>query len=172
MQDIRIMRIGHRPERDKRVTTHAALTARALGAEGICIDTRDTVLEENITDVTERFGGGFTIRTGVQWRQEIERFGGRVVHLTMYGERIDEALPRIPRDEDLLIIIGAEKVPFEVYEAADFNISVGNQPHSEIAALAIFLDRLTEGRALYADRGGTMEVVPNPRGKEIVSHHP
>ena len=88
----------------------------------------------------------------------------------MYGQRVDEALPKIPRDEDIMIVVGAEKVPAEVYQRADFNVSVGNQPHSEIAALAIFLDRFTEGKALYADRGGELEVVPNERGKTVVEH--
>ena len=169
MSDIWIMRIGHRPERDKRVTTHGALSSRALGAKGIYVDTPDPKLEENINSVVGRFGGDYSIRTGVTWREATRGFKGKVVHLTMYGERVDEALPKIPRDEDLMIIVGAEKVPPEVYQAADFNVSVGNQPHSEIAALAIFLDRLTEGKALYADRdGGKLRVVPNERGKTVV----
>lgn len=167
-----IMRIGHRPERDKRVTTHVALSSRALGAKGIFVDTEDPVLEENIHSVVERFGGDYTIKTGVSWKQEIKDFPGKVVHLTMYGQRVDEALPKIPRDEDILIVVGAEKVPAEVYQRADFNVSVGNQPHSEIAALAIFLDRFTEGKALYEDRGGHLEVVPNERGKTVVEHDP
>ena len=62
-----------------------------------------------------------------------------------------------------------EKVPAEVYQRADFNVSVGNQPHSEIAALAIFLDRFTEGKALYEDRHGKMTVIPNERGKTVVN---
>ena len=78
-------------------------------------------------------------------------------------------LVRIPKDEDIMIIVGASKVPFEVYERADFNVSVGNQPHSEIAALAIFLDRFTEGKALYEDRDGKIKVVPNERGKTVVN---
>ena len=41
---------------------------------------------------------------------------------------------------------------------------------TEIAALAIFLDRFTGGQALYADRGGELEVVPNERGKTVVEH--
>ena len=168
MSDIWIMRIGHRPERDKRVTTHVALSSRALGARGIYVDTPDPVLEENIRSVVDRFGGDYTIKTGVSWKAAVKNFKGKVVHLTMYGERIDEAIPKIPRDEDLMIIVGAEKVPFDVYERADFNLSVGNQPHSEIAALAIFLDRFTEGKALYADRGGKLTVVPNERGKTVV----
>ncbi len=168
MLDIWVMRIGHRPQRDKRVTTHVALSSRALGARGIYVDTEDSVLEENIRRVVERFGGDYSIRTEVGWKKAIRDFDGVVVHLTMYGQRVDEAIPRIPRDKNIMIVVGAEKVPTEVYQRADFNISVGNQPHSEIAALAIFLDRLTGGEALYADRGGELEVVPNERGKTVV----
>ena len=139
MSDIWIMRIGHRPERDKRVTTHVALSSRALGAKGIYVDTEDPVLEENIRSVATRFGGDYSIQTGVTWQKATKDFKGKIVHLTMYGQRVDEALPKIPTDEDIMVIVGAEKVPAEVYQRADFNISVGNQPHSEIAALVIFL---------------------------------
>jgi tRNA (cytidine56-2'-O)-methyltransferase len=76
----------------------------------------------------------------------------------------------MPRDDDFLIVVGAEKVPREVYDRADFNVSVGNQPHSEIAALAIFLDRFTGGVALYADREGKLTVIPNERGKTVVEN--
>lgn len=168
MSAIWIMRIGHRPDRDKRVTTHVALSSRALGAKGIYVDTEDPVLEENIRSVVGRFGGDYTIKTGVTWKEVIKDFKGKVVHLTMYGQRVDEALPKIPRDEDIMIIVGAEKVPADVYQRADFNVSVGNQPHSEIAALAIFLDRFTDGQALYSDRGGRLTVIPNERGKTVV----
>ncbi|MGN1044361.1 MAG: tRNA (cytidine(56)-2'-O)-methyltransferase [Candidatus Methanomethylophilaceae archaeon] len=170
MAGIWIMRIGHRPDRDKRVTTHVALSSRALGAKGIYVDTYDPVLEENIRSVVGRFGGDYTIRTGVKWKDVVKDFDGKIVHLTMYGSRVDEALPLIPKDENILIFVGAEKVPPEVYQRADFNISVGNQPHSEIAALAIFLDRFTEGKALYEDRNGRMTVIPNERGKTVVNN--
>lgn len=170
MASIWIMRIGHRPQRDKRVTTHVALSSRALGASGIFVDTEDPVLEENIHSVADRFGGNYSIETGVSWKKKIKEFkqSGIVVHLTMYGQRVDEALTKIPKDKDMMIVVGAEKVPAEVYQMADFNVSVGNQPHSEIAALAIFLDRYTEGKALYMDRDGKMTVVPNERGKTVV----
>lgn len=170
MPEIWIMRIGHRPERDKRVTTHVALSSRALGASGIFVDTPDPVLEENIRSVVERFGGDYWIKTGVSWKEAMRDFHGKVVHLTMYGEQVYEAIPKIPKDEDIMIIVGASKVPMEVYERADFNVSVGNQPHSEIAALAIFLDRFTEGKALYDDRHGKITVVPNERGKTVVEN--
>ncbi|MCL1978927.1 MAG: tRNA (cytidine(56)-2'-O)-methyltransferase [Methanomassiliicoccaceae archaeon] len=171
MPNIWILRIGHRPQRDKRVTTHVALTSRALGASGIFVDTKDNVLEENVNSVVDRFGGEFVIETGVHWKKKLKSFDGEVVHLTMYGERLDEAMPKIAGDRDLLIVVGAEKVPPEVYQAADLNISVGNQPHSEVAALAIFLDRLTDGKNLYSDRDGQMTVIPNERGKTVVEKH-
>ncbi|MCL2334345.1 MAG: tRNA (cytidine(56)-2'-O)-methyltransferase [Candidatus Methanoplasma sp.] len=171
MPNIWILRIGHRPQRDKRVTTHVALSSRALGASGIYVDMADRVLEENIRSVVDRFGGNYTIETGIQWKKLLKEFDGEIVHLTMYGQRFDESLPKISREKDLLIVVGAEKVPPEVYQAADFNISVGNQPHSEIAALAIFLYSFTDGRNLYSDRNGNLTVIPNERGKTVVEKH-
>jgi len=168
MIGIRVMRIGHRPHRDKRVTTHVALSARALGADGIYIDTEDRVLEENVRSVCERFGGNFEIKTGVKWKEIVKGFDGTVVHLTMYGQRMDEALPKIPSGKNILIVVGAEKVPPEVYERADMNVSVGNQPHSEIAALSILMYELTGGKHLYEDRSGKFTVIPNERGKTVV----
>ena len=42
---IEVLRIGHRPGRDKRVTTHVALVARAFGAGGIYIPGGDDKLK-------------------------------------------------------------------------------------------------------------------------------
>jgi len=162
-----VLRLGHRPARDKRVTTHVALTARALGADRMLVSSADSELENTLRSVVERFGGGFEVETGVNWKKAVKSFDGLVVHLTMYGERLSEALPTL-KAENLMVVVGAEKVPGEVYELADRNISVGNQPHSEVAALAIFLDRYTGGKALERDFGGKMSVVPNPRGKTVV----
>ena len=168
---ITVLRLGHRPQRDKRITTHVALTARNFGADAILIGTEDRELEHGITGVVERFGGGFTIKTGINWRQALRNFQGTKVHLTMYGQQLSDAIPDIKgRGGDILVIVGAEKVPREVYEQADFNVAVGNQPHSEVAALAIFLDRLTGGE--WEQRkfsGGKLRVIPDARGKTVLS---
>jgi len=71
--------------------------------------------------------------------------------------------------EKMLIVVGAEKVPPEVYQAATFNIGLGNQPHSEVAALAVFLDRLKQGEGLRTDFQGHMKVIPCARGKKVVT---
>ena len=145
-----------------------ALAARAFGADEVWVSTKDSDLEKTVQSVVTRFGGGFAVRTGVKWREAIKSWGGRSVHLTMYGQRIDETMGSLERSDDLLVVVGAEKVPREVYELVDYNVSVGNQPHSEIAALAVFLDRFTGGENLYVDTGGRMRVVPNPRGKTVI----
>ena len=165
---IEILRLGHRPERDKRITTHVCLVARAFGADGVVVSTPDSGIEKNLASVTKRFGGDFTVRTGVDWRKHLRDFEGTKVHLTMYGEMLEDAIPKIQRDRPLLIIVGASKVPAQVYSMADFNVSVGNQPHSEVAALALFLDRFHGGKQLRKDFEGPVKIVPTARGKSVV----
>ena len=164
---ITVLRIGHRPARDKRVTTHVALAARAFGAERILVDTRDSRLETTVRGVVRRFGGPFEIETGVAWRRVLAAFPGAKVHLTMYGLPLDAVLPKLPRGGDLLVVVGAEKVPSDLYRLADWNVAVGNQPHSEVAALAVFLDRLLEGEGLRREFPGRLRIRPSTRGKDV-----
>ena len=92
------MRIGHRPERDKRITTHVGLVARAFGAEEMLLSGRDSHVEESLADVAERWGGGFRITPNVSWKGETVRWkeaGGRVVHLTMYGSNLPDVIDEI-----------------------------------------------------------------------------
>ena len=169
---VEVVRLGHRPERDKRMTTHVCLTARAFGADRVYVDTADAELEERLARVTEQFGGEFEVRTGVSPRGLVKSSRARVVHLTMYGENMADW------DEDrweylraapcVLVVVGSTKVPREYYEMADVNVAVGNQPHSEVAALAVFLDHLTGGEPLRRDWGGRMAVVPQERGKLVL----
>lgn len=166
---INILRIGHRISRDKRITTHVALVARAFGADKIFIDTEDKKIEETIRSTCNRFGGKFKIETGVDRKGIIKNWSGTIVHLTMYGEELGKSINRIDRNKDLLIIVGAEKVPPQIYELADFNISVGNQPHSEVAALAIFLDRYTNSMWQKKRFNGKIEILPSDKGKKVVS---
>ena len=105
------------------------------------------------------------------WRRLLNEWEGTKVHLTMYGERLENVLPRIPR-EDLLLVVGAEKVPRELFDLVDWNVAVGNQPHSEVAALAIFLDRLLGPAALGREFAGPLRIRPSPRGKDVVESDP
>ena len=58
----------------------------------------------------------------------------------MYGEPWREAISLIPDDKPVMVVVGGTKVPTEVFQISHVNISVGNQPHSEVSALAVFLD--------------------------------
>ena len=172
---IHVLRLGHRRARDARMTTHVALTARAFGADGLTVAEADATLEKTVRDVVSRFGGPFEVRTGVAWKpllQAWKKEGGAVVHLTMYGEPADRVADAL-QGRNVLVVVGAEKVPGAIYEMADRNVAVGNQPHSEVAALAVFLDRLTRGSwAHQTFEGAKVEVVPNPRGKTLIEHPP
>lgn len=164
---ITVLRLGHRPARDKRVTTHVALTARAFGADAMLVSTRDAGLERSIRGVVRRFGGPFRIETGVAWRRILKDWQGTKVHLTMYGERLQDVIPRLPR-EDLLVVVGAEKVPRDLFDLVDWNVAVGNQPHSEVAALAVFLDHFLGPSALGRDFAGPVRIRPSSRGKDVI----
>jgi tRNA (cytidine56-2'-O)-methyltransferase len=171
---VEVLRLGHRPARDKRITTHVALTARALGARRIRIAEEDPGVVATVRAVAKRFGGTFEVDSGTGWKGPIRQWkeaGGQVVHLTMYGEPLGEAAQRV-RDagRDILVVVGAEKVPSELYGLADHNIAVGNQPHSEVAALALLLDRLRGGAWEHDEfPGAAMRVLPSARGKRVVA---
>ncbi len=172
-----ILRLGHRIQRDQRITTHVALTARAFGAEGMLLDSDDSGIEKSLDEAAARWGGSFYVRRIAGWKSEIKKWkesGGKVLHLTMYGINLPDAIPQIAAEAtNLMIVVGAEKVPPEVYELADWNVAVGNQPHSEVAALAIVLDRLMAAQGKDAlgmqFAGGEIEIVPKKRGKEVIS---
>ena len=172
-----VLRWGHRPQRDVRLTTHVALTARALCASGfILADEQDSSIEKTVKRITSRWGGDFQFEMGTPWKKAVHDWkadGGIVVHLTAYGENVQssDVLRRIKGlRKNVLLLVGSQKVPGEFFssEVSDFNVSIGNQPHSECSALAIFLDRYFEGKELARDFGkAKICIVPHERGKEI-----
>ncbi|MEM0029834.1 MAG: tRNA (cytidine(56)-2'-O)-methyltransferase [Candidatus Nitrosocaldus sp.] len=175
-----VLRIGHRYVRDYRVTMHVALVARAFGASKMLLASDDPSIIEGIMEVNERWGGSFEVESigGEQGRwldaiNEWRKSGNIVVHLTMYGLHIDGIIQELRnkcKDEgkDVMVVVGAEKVPRILYEVSDYNIAIGNQPHSEVAALAIFLDRIFEGKELRINFMGRMRIVPTARGKRVL----
>ncbi len=164
---ITVLRLGHRPERDKRITTHICLLARAFGAGKVVVTKRDEELEKTVNDIVKRFGGDFSIVFDENWKNVIKNFNGVRVHLTMYGLPVQDVIDKIPKDKDVLVIVGSQKVPIDVYKLSDFNVAITNQPHSEVSSLAIFLDRFLEGKELYLKFQGEYRVVPTERGKNL-----
>jgi tRNA (cytidine56-2'-O)-methyltransferase len=176
---IAVLRWGHR-QRDYRVTTHVALTARAFGASQFLIsDTEDKTIKETLKNMNENWGGEFDFKMGISWRSAIEEWrnkGGIVVHLTIYGENIEnsDVLDRIKSvNKNIMILIGSKKVPSDFFseKVSDFNVAIGNQPHSEVAALAVFLDRLLNGSQLGKSfEKARIQVIPSKYGKKVIEN--
>lgn len=171
--EVTVLRLGHRLVRDERISTHIGLVSRAFGAKELFLTGADDHTIDSIKRVGGRWGGSFKVQYIRGWREVVKNWTGPTVHLTMYGESLDKVLPEIKNDldskaEKLLLIVGAEKVPREIYDATKYNVAVGNQPHSEVAALAVFLDRLFMGEELYNTFGNAkIRIRPSSNGKEV-----
>ena len=175
---VAVLRIGHRLVRDDRTTTHAVLVSRAMGSEVIYMTDVDDEIKKTLDKVNKRWGGEneFKLEIIDNWKKIVKSWkenGGIVVHLTMYGSLINKKIKEIKElNQKILVIIGAEKVPREVYFLADYNIAIGSQPHSEIAALAIFLDRIFEGNQFnksFLDE--KMKIIPSDKGKNVIKRN-
>ena len=169
-----VLRLGHREPRDKRVTTHLFLAARAFGADKVIYaGQRDERLAERIQKVVKTWGGSFEVEYEKDWRKTIKNWksqGDEVIHLTMYGLPILDVINLIRESQkDKLVIVGGAKVPGGMFELADWNISVSSQPHSEISALCIFLHELFQGEELSRSfENSKMRIIPHARGKKVI----
>src|SRR6056297_716974 len=88
--EVAVLRLGHRPGRDERMTTHVGLTARALGADRAILAGDASKSQGTVEDITDRFGGPFDVELTDSPKAVIRDWEGQVVHLTMYGERVQD----------------------------------------------------------------------------------
>ena len=129
-ESVVVCRLSHRPGRDDRMTTHVGLTARALGADRVVLPDNATGPAETVEDITGRFGGPFGIELRDAPKALLSEWSGTVAHLTMYGlpvQDVEADLRAANAAEPLLVVVGGEKVPFEVYDRADYNVAVTSQ---------------------------------------------
>ena len=181
---VTIFRIGHRIFRDKRITTHLALVSRALGASGIVIaGEKDVNIIKSVQKVVTEWGGNFTIKfiPFDEWKPFLEERVDRqdkIIHLTMYGEnfpifrkRKDFIELRSSPDllKRLLIVVGGEKVPAKVFQYANWNVAISNQPHSEVGSLSIFLNRLILDSLERSFSKPSRKINPSIAGKKSYS---
>jgi tRNA (cytidine56-2'-O)-methyltransferase len=131
--------------------------------------TPDKGVVQSIRDVADRWGGDFFCLDNVKWRSCIRDWkarGGTVVHLTMYGLNLPDVIDDVKAHGKILVIVGAEKVPGEIYGLADYNIAVTAQPHSEISSLALFLDHFFSGQEFQNEfPGAHIRIIPSRAGK-------
>jgi len=168
---IEVVRIGQRLVRDDRVTTHVALVARAFGCSKIFMTEVNPEIRETLEKINKTWGGNFAVEFIDNWKSVVKKKKGeyKIVHLTMYGESINDVDDQLRKEENLLIVVGAEKVPREIYELADYNVGIGSQPHSEISALAILLDRIQKGEQFRNSfPGAKRKIIPTRKGKNVL----
>ena len=169
--EIEILRIGQRVVRDDRVTTHVALVARSFGAKRIYMNEINPEIKHTISKINKTWGGNFTIENVTEWKKiikEKKNASVKIVHLTMYGQNINNVENKIRSEDKILIIVGAEKVPGDIYHMADYNVAIGNQPHSEISALGVLLDRIQHGKQLESKfENPERVVIPQEQGKKV-----
>lgn len=169
---INILKLDHRPLRDKRITTHCALVSRAFKADHFYYSgIEDNVFEKNIKGIVDQWGGDFKTTFLEKPNLFVSNFKGIIIHLTMYGEQVVSKIEDIKKEkEDLLIIVGGPKVSRFYYEKSKYNISVTNQPHSEVAALAILLNFLNPD-ALYSEKfdNNKIKLEPSNTCKKVIS---
>jgi tRNA (cytidine56-2'-O)-methyltransferase len=173
-----VLRWGHR-RRDERLTTHVALAARALGASGVILaDVEDEKIKKTIERIVANFGGPFFFENGTPWKAALTSWkdaAGVVVHLTAYGENLQTSnvMNRIrATGKDVLLLVGSRKVPGQFFsqETSDFNVAVGNQPHSECSSLAVFLDRFFGGQELAKKfETASLRIIPQRHGKKVAA---
>jgi len=168
---IEVVRIGQRVVRDDRVTTHVALVSRAFGAEKIFMTEVNPEIKDTLEKINKTWGGNFVVEFVDKWKPVIKKKkeeNFKIVHLSMYGESINDVQEKISQEENLLVVVGAEKVPREIYDLADYNVGVGSQPHSEISALAILLDRIQKGKQFEkAFPDAKRKIIPTKTGKNV-----
>jgi len=168
---IEIVRIGQRLVRDDRVTTHVALVSRAFGAERIFMTEVNPEIKGTLEKINKTWGGDFVVEFIDKWKTIVKKKkeeNFKIIHLSMYGESINDVQEKLRKEENLLFVVGAEKVPREIYELADYNVGVGSQPHSEISALAIVLDRIQKGVQFEKEfPNAKRKIIPTKNGKNV-----
>ena len=168
---IEVVRIGQRVVRDDRVTTHVALVSRAFGAQKIFMTEVNPEIKDTLDKINKTWGGNFRVEFIDKWKSIVKKKKAenfKIVHLSMYGENINDVEDKLRNEENLLVVVGAEKVPREIYELADYNVGVGSQPHSEISALAILLDRIQKGKQFEKSfPDAKRKIIPTKTGKNV-----
>ena len=163
---IEVLRLSHRIPRDSRMTTHVALTSRAFGATKMYYSGQhDKEMVQSVMDVVKNFGGDFDVeyvKDAIKLINEKKKNGFKIIHLTMYGIGFEKN--KIKNDK-VLVVVGGEKVEGEIYKLADYNISVGSQPHSEVGALSVFLYKNFGIRQDFEN--SKIKIIPSEKGKNV-----
>lgn len=173
---VEILRLGHRLHRDYRITTHCALVARAFGATKMYYSGfEDDKIALNLNKVNASWGGNFEVQYLKNWRSFLKQSkldGSSIILCTMYGKNlpdVEQEIKNIKSKSNIIIVIGSEKIPSDLLYLSTMNIAISNQPHSEVAALAVILDRIFSGHQLGMKfDNAKLKIVPEKQGKKVI----
>ena len=166
-----VLRLNHRIFRDKRITSHVALTARAFLADKIYYSgEKDSNFEQSINKVSKQFGSKFEVeycKDPIKFvKDNKDKF--TIVHLTCYGLNVQNNINKL-KNKNLLVIVGGEKVEPIFYKLSNYNIAVTKQPISEVSALAIFLHLLNGGKELDNNfKDAKVKILESENSKKVV----
>ncbi len=144
------------------------LTARALGASSVVLTSSshemNSKLKRFCSFITNKWGGSFSAQFTSNWKNYMHsKTNYKTVYLTRYGIPIQKQQYSIRSYKNILLIISTDKEMPELNKLSDFNISITAQPHSSIAAMAIFLNTYYAGRELSLNFSKAQyKVVPSP----------
>ncbi|MDE1832845.1 MAG: tRNA (cytidine(56)-2'-O)-methyltransferase [Candidatus Micrarchaeota archaeon] len=164
---ITVLSIG---EGDYRVRLNMCLTARAFGAAKIVfIGRRDGRISKYIARLNSKWGGMFKVDFSSNAGNTIRSFSKyKKIYLTMFGTPLKQVEYMLKTYKNILLIVTARDWEGQLAKLTDFNVSITNQPHAQVASIAIFLHEFFNGRELAIQfQNAKYKAIPKPKGAQI-----
>ena len=122
-----VLRLGHRRGRDPRLTTHVALTARALGCNGIILSgEKDDSIIENINEIVKNWGSFW----GEIWKkleEDRHKLNGILTRLTQQKKKIGKLAKKYEKQ--------LKRVSADQSKRKKILVQIRNQKSMELAAI-------------------------------------
>lgn len=127
---------------------YVGLMVCVFGVDWVILLDNVGYLMEMVEDIMGWFGGFFEVEFIEVFNGVICNWEGRVVYFMMYGECVQDVevdICEVYVEELFFVVVGGEKVFFEVYEGVDWNVGVMNQLYLEVVGFVVFFDCLFDG---------------------------
>ena len=155
-----------------------ALTARAFGASEITVNLKEQRNKSHITkyfkEINNDWGSNFKVSFTNNWMDLIKEHNNnyKTIYLTKYGDSIKKKEYVISTYKNILLIVSTTDDIKELYDMADFNISLTTQPHTIISSIAVFLNMYYKGRELAMHfENAKYKIMPETHGIHITKNH-
>ena len=140
--------------------------ARAFGASNVTFASpKNGRLIKYFKSLNRRWGGTFSVDFTNNWREFLKtKKNYKIVYLTRYGVPINKVEYTLKTYKNILIIVTITEAAKNLYQMADFNVSITTQPHAATSAVAVFLHHFFEGRELSLHfENAQYKIVPEER---------